>query len=572
MKDSQPLASIIIPVLNEEKFIVNCVTSIISKTEEIEKMEIIIVDGGSKDKTIEKVQDLMKEYKFIRLLDNEKGITPAALNIAIQNSQGKYIIRLDAHAEYSEGYIKNSIIALESSDDEVVNVGGPIETAPISPGLFPKAISLCLSSIFGVGNSKFRTETPKIPEFVETVPFGCFRKDVFDELGMFNEDEPRNEDLEFNKRIINAGKKILLDPKIKSTYFSRSTIKDLLFQQFDNGRIVTNKFRGKTSFHNFRHFIPLFFVLYLFSLLPLYFFQNSINIFVNNVYIIFLPLITYLILAVLFSFHISSSIKDYRLFFPLVVSFTSIHLSYGMGSVSGFFMREKKKSFSEFMELVFPYATTFERTHFGFFTNLIKFFSLRFAYLLYRLNISANSLTIFSVLLTVPCFYLLYEGLILSNIYYLFFGYVLIGIILFIDFVDGSLARIDKFTYAAGDALDNLPPDIIRIGSILFFGVITGNKFFIILSLISSVVVAFYLPATLENIQEKRKWIHTIYASRMALTGLRIISLFLMPLTLLTIYLIGQKGLYIASFLVVTYFFFSMLWVFFTLEDKEIRG
>ena len=148
----------------------------------------------------------------------------------------------------------------------------------------------------------------------------------------------------------------------------------------------------------------------------------------------------------------------------------------------------------------------------------------------------------------------------------------MIGTILFIDFVDGSLARIDKFTYAAGDALDNLPPDIIRIGSILFFGVITGYKFFMILSLISSVVIAFYLPATFENIQEKRKWIKTIYASRMAITGLRVITLFLMPLTLLTIYLLGQTGLYLAIFLVISYFFFSMLWVFFTLEDKEIKS
>ena len=77
-----------------------------------------------------------------------------------------------------------------------------------------------------------------------------------------------------------------------------------------------------------------------------------------------------------------------------------------------------------------------------------------------------------------------------------------------------------------------MPPDIIRIGSILFFGVITGYKFFMILSLISSVVIAFYLPATLENIQEKRNYQETIYASRMAITGLRVITLFLMPLTI----------------------------------------
>ena len=235
-------------------------------------------------------------------------------------------------------------------------------------------------------------------------------------------------------------------------------------------------------------------------------------------------------------------------------------------------MIKNKASYSEFMKEVFPYETTFERKHFGFFTNLIKFFSLRVAYFLYLINVSANGLTIFSTLLTVPCFYLLYEGLINDSLYLLLCGYSLICLILFIDFVDGSLARISKFSYAAGDALDNLPPDIIRIGSILFFGVMTGSNLFMLLAFVSSIVISCYIPATNANIQNKRKWILTVYASRMALTGLRLISLALIPLITLTVFFNEDVGVLVTKSLVLIYFLLSLLWIIFTLEDKAIKN
>jgi glycosyltransferase involved in cell wall biosynthesis len=565
-------ASILVPVLNEEDFIENCLLSIISKTRDLSDMEILVIDGGSEDKTLDIVQNLIKQHAYIKLLHNPKKITPAALNIGIKNAKGKYIIRLDAHAEYYDNYIENSIEALERSDETIVNVGGPIATSTNNSSLFAKAISLCLSSIFGVGNSKFRTTIPSEPITVETVPFGCFRREIFDEIGLFNEQEPRNEDLEFNRRIINSGKKILLDPKVRSTYFSRSNLKSLILQQFDNGKIVTNKFRGRGSFHNIRHFIPLIFFMYLISLVPLSFVTSGVFAGkLGNIAVYFYPLIFYLMLSLYFSSSISFKTKQMSLLFPSMLGFTLIHLSYGMGSFFGLFLFEKKKSFPEFMEIVFPYKTTFERKHFGFFTNLIKYFSLRFAYLLYCMRISANSLTFFSVLLTIPCFLLLYEGILTNNFIYLLGGYILIGSILFIDFVDGSLARIDKYTYAAGDALDNLPPDIIRIGSILFFGVITSNQLYMLLAFISSIVISYYLPATLENIQEKRKWIHAIYASRMAITGLRIISLLLMPVLTLSVFLQEDLGILFAKIVVLVYFFLSLLWVMFTLEDRDIK-
>lgn len=328
------LASIIIPVLNEENFISKCVESIISETKYIKEIEILIIDGGSKDKTIKVIENLISKYSFIKLLHNKKKITPAALNIGIKHADGKYIIRLDAHAEYGKNYVDNCIAAIESAEESIANVGGTIETKPSKNTFFAKSISICLSSKFGVGNSSFRISKPKESRYVDTVPFGCFRKTIFKEIGSFNENEPRNEDLEFNKRIIRSGKKILLVPNITSIYFSRPDIKSFVLQQFDNGKIVTNKFRGGNAFHNLRHFTPFFFVTYLIIFLSLFsLLDKGILKFIS-----FTPLIAYLLLNFFFSIYLA--IKKNLLFFPsLFFTYILLHVSYGVGSIYGVFKK-----------------------------------------------------------------------------------------------------------------------------------------------------------------------------------------------------------------------------------------
>jgi glycosyltransferase involved in cell wall biosynthesis len=336
MKNRKIIASLIIPVLNEEKFILNCLNSIISKTKNINEIEIIVIDGGSNDQTIDLVKKMMVKYNFIKLLYNKKKLAPCALNIGIRESLGEYIIRLDAHAEYQDNYVQNSINALKNSNNDVENVGGTIETKNISSSFFSKAISLCLGHPFGVGNSKFRIGDFENPIFVETVPFGCFRRELFDEIGMFNEDEAYNEDLEFNKRILDAGKKILLDPNIKSIYFSRPNIKSLILQQFNNGRVVTHIFRGKDNFHKIRHFIPFFFVGYLiFSFFSFLYIINKPILGESLDILIFSPLFAYLLLNAIFSFLIAKRNKKMSLFLKIFSCFVILHISYGFGSLYG---------------------------------------------------------------------------------------------------------------------------------------------------------------------------------------------------------------------------------------------
>ena len=106
-REFQFKASIIIPVLNEEKFIEECIESVVSNTDDIEKMEIIIVDGGSEDNTVEIVKKISSKFKNLILLHNPKKITPISLNLAIKKSSGEYIVRLDAHAVYSKNYVSS---------------------------------------------------------------------------------------------------------------------------------------------------------------------------------------------------------------------------------------------------------------------------------------------------------------------------------------------------------------------------------------------------------------------------------------------------------------------------------
>ena len=562
-------ASIIIPVLNEERFIEGCIESVVSNTDDIEKMEIIIIDGGSEDTTVEIVKKISSKYQNVILLHNPKKITPISLNLGIKESSGEFIVRLDAHALYSKNYVNKCIQVLENSDENIGNVGGFIETKSTNSSIFSRAVSLCLSSIFGVGISKFRISKPTKKEFVDTVPFGCFRRSLFDELGFFNEEEPRNEDLEFNQRILRADKKIILDPDIHSTYFSRSTLNKLFSQQFDNGKIVTNKYRGKESFHKLRHFVPLLFFTYLLSI-P--FFSLFENTYFTEANLYLYPGFLYLILNVSFSIFIALRNKDILLFPSLIFVFFVIHFSYGLGSFFGLFQIEKKVSLQEFLEETFPYKSTFIRKDFGFFTNLVKFFSLRVAYFLYLFGLSANALTISSIFISSFSFYFLYIGMTSENIYFAILGYLLMCLVLFIDFVDGTLSRISKIKYKTGEALDNLPPDIIRVGSIFSFGVLSENIILILMSLISSVIITRYIPETVENIKPKRDWIKILIGSRMSISGLRLISLFFMPSLIFVTFLLPNLKVFYSSFLVAMYFIFSLIWLAFSLEDKEFKN
>jgi glycosyltransferase involved in cell wall biosynthesis len=200
--------SIIIPCRNEEKYIGKCLDTLLKQDYPKDDLEILVVDGASEDNTKEIVKGYSQKYPFIRLLDNPKKYTPFGLNIGIKLSKGKIIIRTDAHSGYEKDYVSKCVKYLDEYKAD--NVGGGIKTLPAQNTIQAKAIAIVLSHHFGVGGAVFRKGAQKLVE-VDTVFGGCYKKDVFDKIGYFNENLFRTQDLEFNMRLKN--------PVVKSCSF-----------------------------------------------------------------------------------------------------------------------------------------------------------------------------------------------------------------------------------------------------------------------------------------------------------------------------------------------------------------
>ncbi|KPL05933.1 glycosyl transferase, partial [bacterium SM23_57] len=167
----------------------------------------------------------------VKVVDNPKRNIPSGLNRAIEASEGKYLIRLDAHSVPAPDYVERCVRALEDGMGD--NVGGIWDIKPSSDGWVSKSISLAASHPLGVGDAYYRVGGKS--QEVDTVPFGAFRRSLVDKIGSFDESLLSNEDYEFNARIRKAGGKVWLDPQIRSTYFARSTFHDLAKQYWRYG-------------------------------------------------------------------------------------------------------------------------------------------------------------------------------------------------------------------------------------------------------------------------------------------------------------------------------------------------
>lgn len=326
--------SVICPIYNEEKHIAACLDSILRQDFPKEELEVLLVDGMSTDRTREIVQQYTAQYPFIFLLDNPKRIVPTGLNIGIRVAQGEVIIRLDAHAIYPDNYFSALVDKLFALNAD--NVGGLCRTLPAKDTPMCEAIAAALSSPFGMGDSHFRIGTNKEMQ-VDTVPFGCFRREVFDKIGYFDEELVRNQDDEFNGRIIKFGGHIYLIPSVVIDYYGRDSIGKVskMFYQYGLYKPLVNKKLGNPA--SVRQFFPFFFVLGLIIGLIL----SLASTFFRILYIAVLAL--YIFLAAYYSIR---QVKGLKRIFLLMGTFFVIHVSYGWGYLRGMFKLLLKKSFS----------------------------------------------------------------------------------------------------------------------------------------------------------------------------------------------------------------------------------
>lgn len=313
--------SIIIPILNERKFIRRCLESILKNDYKKDLLEILIFDGGSNDGTYEILKEYEKKYEFIKLFHNPQKYQVYALNEGIRKAKGDIIIRCDAHSEYPENYISTLVDyhKLNLAD----NIGGVWEVLPGNNTLEAKAISIAMNSKFGVGISYRTLRDLNKPIYVDTVPFGSWKKEVFEKHGLFDENFIRAEDFEHNMRIKLKGGKILLIPWLKIKYFARESFKKLSKMSYQYGyakALILKKFK---SLGNKRQLIPPIFVLTLPISLPLY-----------------------LLLYSFISIWLSWKNDNLRLFPYVLSSFFSMHFFYGVGYLKGIwdiFIKKKVK-------------------------------------------------------------------------------------------------------------------------------------------------------------------------------------------------------------------------------------
>jgi glycosyltransferase involved in cell wall biosynthesis len=321
------LASLLIPCRNEDEYISSLLDSILNQNFDLYHCETILVDGLSQDRTVEIAKTYMGKLPNLRIIENEKRTVPNALNKGIAIAQGKYIIRMDVHSIYPKNYISALLHYMKILKAD--NVGGICITKPGNKGIVAFAIAESISHHFGVGNSYFRIKSKNIKE-VDTVPFGCYRKEIFQKIGDFDPELTRNQDDEFNARLIENGGKIFLVPEIEIIYYARDKINKLfkMFYQYGLFKPLVNKKLKHPA--TLRQFVPVGFIIYLLI------FLGTISIKLNITYLLFFPLFAYLFLSWIFSLILAIKKRKWLLIFIMPYLFTGIHISYGTGYIAGF--------------------------------------------------------------------------------------------------------------------------------------------------------------------------------------------------------------------------------------------
>ncbi|MEO8231615.1 MAG: glycosyltransferase family 2 protein [Ignavibacteriota bacterium] len=334
MKDQKQI-SFIVPCRNESKYIVKTINSILSQDMIGSDFEIIIVDGISDDGTREKLKELELQDSRIVIIDNEKKVTPVALNLGVKKAKGDYILILGAHASIAADYAYNCIKILESHVDASC-AGGPIIS--IGESNLGKAIAVAMSSTLGVGNAKHRF--PNYEGFAEMACFPVYKKEVFEQIGLFDEQLVRNQDDDFSFRLRLKGGKIFISPKAKSFYVVRDSLPKLFkqYSQYGYWRVALLK----------KHKLPIA----MRQQIPFLFFSSVILLILLGIILqkmvvgIILPVV-YFITLIIFSLKIFIFEKKYFAYWlPVVIPV--LHFSYAYGFFQGilkFSISKKQKDY-----------------------------------------------------------------------------------------------------------------------------------------------------------------------------------------------------------------------------------
>ena len=228
-----PSVSVIVPCYNEEGTIYQLLEALHLQSYPLESLEVVVADGLSEDGTLDRIESFRADHPDLKVqvVSNASRTIPSALNCAIRSSQGEIIVRMDAHSRPYPEYVSRCVGALQAGLG--ANVGGLWKIVPGSETWVARSIAAAAAHPLGVGDARYRIGAQASE--VDTVPFGAFRKELVNEIGMFDEKLLTNEDYEFNARVRLSGRKIWLDPEILSMYMARTTYLELARQYWRYG-------------------------------------------------------------------------------------------------------------------------------------------------------------------------------------------------------------------------------------------------------------------------------------------------------------------------------------------------
>jgi len=324
--DEWPLVSVIVPCRNEEKHIARCLDSVLASDYPKDRLEIVVVDGMSDDRTREIVKRYAGEHGCVRLVDNLKRGVPEAFNLGIRHAVGDTIMLMSAHSTCKADYIR--LCVQHQAESGAENVGGICKIAPGADTSVARAITLALGHRFGSGNAMVKVGASK-PTWSDSAAFGCYKKALFDRIGFFDERLKSSSDLDLNVRIKAAGGRILLVPQIVVSYTADDTWRKFRAHNFADGVWISYVLKYGRNAFSWRHWIPAAFVFSLVS---------SFALALIRPFFLWMGLgisALYLIASLTASTQIAIREKSLRQFLLLPIAFATRHIPHGLGALLG---------------------------------------------------------------------------------------------------------------------------------------------------------------------------------------------------------------------------------------------
>jgi len=317
--------SVVIPCLNEGDFIEQCLVTLLSDLPDGLDLEVLVVDGGSTDGTRIIVKALRVRFPFVRLVDNPRRTAAAAMNIGIAAASGDVIVRVDAHCAYPADYVIQLTECLEEYEADVV--GAVWDTQPRKRTPIGIAIARVLSHPLGVGNAHFRTGADKVRQ-VDTVPFGCWRRETLEKVGSFSETLTRSQDFEMARRMQAAGAKVLLIPSVVVTYYARSNLRETFRYNVGNGYWVTFPALVYGVRFGVRHYVPVAAVLLGVAM--------AIVAALGMAWPLVAAVCAYMLVCAKATYDLRPRKGDpFELWWTVPLALSSLHVAYGLGGLQG---------------------------------------------------------------------------------------------------------------------------------------------------------------------------------------------------------------------------------------------